>query len=103
MTLRRQLEHWFESHRVRPRVVAEVEDTALLTDLGVQGLGCIPVYSAVLDEIARLSRFQTIGIAKGLRMEVFAITAQRQLQPDLNKPRALPCWCNKTDELNGTK
>src|ERR1700740_973318 len=38
MTLRRQLEHWFEAHRVRPRVVAEVEDTALLTDLGVQGL-----------------------------------------------------------------
>jgi LysR family transcriptional regulator, transcriptional activator of nhaA len=80
MTLRRQLEHWFESHRVRPRVVAEVEDTALLTDLGVQGLGFIPIYSAVLDEIARLSRFQTLGIAKGLRMEVFAITAQRRLQ-----------------------
>ena len=80
MTLRRQLEHWFESHHVRPRVVAEVEDTALLTDLGVQGLGFIPVYSAVLDEIARPSRFQTIGIAKGLRMEVFAITAQRRLQ-----------------------
>ena len=34
----------------------------------------------MLDEIARLSRFQTIGIAKGLRMEVFAITAQRRLQ-----------------------
>ena len=80
MTLRRQLEHWFESHHVRPRVVAEVEDTALLTDLGVQGLGFIPVYSAVLDEIARPSRFQTIGIAKGVTMEVFAITAQRRLQ-----------------------
>src|ERR1700726_1716512 len=80
MTLRRQLEHWFESHHVRPRVVAEVEDTALLTDLGAQGLGFIPVYSAVLNEIARLSRFQTLGIAKGLRMEVFAITAQRRLQ-----------------------
>jgi LysR family transcriptional regulator, transcriptional activator of nhaA len=80
MALRRQLEHWFDSHRVRPRVVAEVEDTALLTDLGAQGLGFVPVYSAVLDEIARSSRFQTIGIAKGLRMEIFAITAQRRLQ-----------------------
>jgi hypothetical protein len=73
MALRRQLEHWFDSHRVRPRVVAEVEDTALLTDLGAQGLGFVPVYSAVLDEVARSSRFQTIGIAKGLRMEIFAI------------------------------
>ena len=80
MSLRRQLEHWFASRRVQPRVVAEVEDTALLTDLGAQGLGFVPVYSAVLDEIARSSRLQAIGIAKGLRMEIFAITAQRQLQ-----------------------
>jgi LysR family transcriptional regulator, transcriptional activator of nhaA len=80
MALRRQLEHWFESHHVRPRVVAEVEDTALLIDLGAQGLGFIPVYSAVLEEIGRSSRFQRIGVAKGLRMEVFAITAQRRLQ-----------------------
>jgi LysR family transcriptional activator of nhaA len=80
MALRRQLEHWFDSHRIRPRVIAEVEDTALLTDLGAQGLGFIPAYSAVLDELARSGRFQTIGIAKGLRMEVFAITAQRRIQ-----------------------
>jgi LysR family transcriptional regulator, transcriptional activator of nhaA len=80
MALRRQLEHWFESQRVRPRVVAEVEDTALLTDLGAQGLGFVPVYSAVLEEIARSSRFRKIGIAKGLKMEVFVITAERRLQ-----------------------
>jgi LysR family transcriptional regulator, transcriptional activator of nhaA len=80
MALRRQLEHWFESQRVRPRVVAEVEDTALLTDLGAQGLGFVPVYSAVLEEIARSSRFRKIGIARGLKMEVFVITAERRLQ-----------------------
>src|SRR3981081_2415418 len=80
MALRRQLEHWFESHNVRPRIVAEVEDTALLIDLGAQGLGFIPVYSAVLNEIKRSSPFKTIGIANELRMEVFAITAQRRLQ-----------------------
>ncbi len=45
-----------------------------------QGLGFEPVYAAVLDEIARSSRLQTIGIAKGLQMEIFAITAQRRLQ-----------------------
>jgi LysR family transcriptional activator of nhaA len=80
MALRRQLEHWFESQRVQPRVVAEVEDTALLTDLGAQGLGFVPVYSAVFEEMARSSRCRKIGIAKGLKMEVFVITAQRRLQ-----------------------
>jgi LysR family transcriptional activator of nhaA len=80
MALRRQLEHWFDSHRVQPRIIAEVEDTALLIDLGAHGLGFVPVYSAVLDEIARSSRLQTIGTANGLEMEIFAITAQRRLQ-----------------------
>ena len=80
MALRRQLEQWFEKQRVRPRIVAEVDDTALLIDLGAQGLGFVPVYSAVLDEIARTTRFRKIGIAKGLKMEVFVITAQRRLQ-----------------------
>ena len=60
--------------------MAEVEDTALLTDLGAQGLGFIPVYSAVLDQIERFSHLKTIGVANGLKMEVFAITAQRRLQ-----------------------
>jgi LysR family transcriptional activator of nhaA len=80
MALRRQLEQWFGSHRVSPHIVAEVEDTALLTDLGAQGLGFVPIYSAVLDEIERSSRLQSIGIAEGLRMEIFAITAQRRVQ-----------------------
>jgi LysR family transcriptional regulator, transcriptional activator of nhaA len=80
MALRRQLEQWFGSHRVSPKIVAEVEDTALLTDLGAQGLGFVPIYSAVLDEIERSSRLQSIGIAEGLRMEIFAITAQRRVQ-----------------------
>jgi hypothetical protein len=34
MGLRRQLEHWFQANSIQPRVIAEVEDTALLTDLG---------------------------------------------------------------------
>ena len=80
MALRHQLEQWFDSHRLRPRIVAEVEDLALLTDLGTQGLGFVPVYSSVLEEIARTSRLQAIGAAKGLQMEIFAITVQRRLQ-----------------------
>jgi LysR family transcriptional activator of nhaA len=95
MALRRQLEQWFGLHRVCPQIVAEVEDTALLTDLGAQGLGFVPVYSAVLDEIERSSRLQSIGIAKGLRMEIFAITAQRRVQH--------PCAMAITAESRGRR
>ena len=80
MGLRRQLEQWFESHGVRPKVVAEVEDTALLIDLGGHGLGFIPMYSAVTDQLARAFRLVKIGVAEGLKMEVFAITAHRRIR-----------------------
>ena len=80
MGLRRQLEQWFVSNGVQPRVIAEVEDTALLMDLGAHGLGFVPVYSAVLRELSRAFRLQPIGTANGLRMEVFAITAHRRLR-----------------------
>jgi LysR family transcriptional regulator, transcriptional activator of nhaA len=96
MALRRQLEHWFESHKVRPRVIAEIEDMALLTDLGAQGLGFIPIYSAVLDEFKRSSRLHKIGIAKGLKMEIYAITAQRRLQHP-----GVAALTGKAEEISG--
>jgi LysR family transcriptional activator of nhaA len=80
MGLRRQLEQWFESHGVRPKIVAEVEDTALLIDLGSHGLGFVPMYSAVVDQLARTFRLLKVGIAEGLRMEIFAITVHRRLR-----------------------
>jgi LysR family transcriptional regulator, transcriptional activator of nhaA len=80
MGLRRQLEQWFDSHGIRPKVVAEVEDTALLTDLGSHGLGFVPMYSAVVDQLARTFRLLKVGVAEGLRMEIFAITVQRRLR-----------------------
>jgi hypothetical protein len=72
-------------------VIAEAEDTALLTDLAARGLGFVPVYSEVLDEVTRSYRLRSIGIAKGLKMEIFAITAQRRLQhPGLLAIELLP-------------
>jgi hypothetical protein len=35
MTLRRQLEHWFESHRVRSRVVADVSSAKVIRGTGI--------------------------------------------------------------------
>jgi LysR family transcriptional regulator, transcriptional activator of nhaA len=80
MGLRRQLEHWFQSNGIQPSVVAEVEDMALLTDLGAHGLGFVPIYATVLDEVARTYRLRKIGIATGLKMETFAITAHSRLR-----------------------
>ena len=80
MGLRRQLEHWFESLGIQPHVVAEVADSALMTNLAAQGLGFMPVYSAVVKETVQRYRLSITGVAKGLRADIFAITAQRRTQ-----------------------
>jgi LysR family transcriptional activator of nhaA len=62
MGLRRQLEHWFEANSIQPRVIAEVEDTALLTDLGAHASGsfrCIRRYWTNLRVQSGFSRSES--------------------------------------------
>lgn len=80
MPLRRLLEKWFEAVRVRPSIVAEVEDAALMNHLGAEGLGFVPVYSAVLPEVTRMYELRKFGIVKGAGMELFAITVERKIR-----------------------
>jgi LysR family transcriptional regulator, transcriptional activator of nhaA len=80
MPLRRQLEQWFQNIGIRPRAVAETQDTALMHHFAAQGLGVVAVYSTIKAEILRAHRLCELGVANGLRLETFAITAQRRLQ-----------------------
>ena len=80
MPLRRLLEKWFEAVRVQPSIVAEVEDAALMNHLGAEGLGFVPVYSAVLPEVTRMYELRKFGIVKGAGMELFAITVERKIR-----------------------
>jgi LysR family transcriptional activator of nhaA len=80
MPLRRLLEKWFEAVRVRPTVVAEVEDAALMNHFGAEGLGFIPVYSAVVPEVTRTHDLRRFGLVKGVEIDLFAITAERKIR-----------------------
>ena len=40
--VRDRLDHWFEQRAIRPRVVGEVEDSALLKTFGASGMGVFP-------------------------------------------------------------
>lgn len=41
--LRGRLDHWLEAHQLKPRVVGEFEDSALLAVFAARGLGVFPV------------------------------------------------------------
>jgi LysR family transcriptional activator of nhaA len=79
-TLRRPLERWCESQGVRPRVVGEVDDAALLKVLGEVGLGVFVAPTLVEAELRGRYRVRAIGRAEGLTQRYFAISAERRLR-----------------------
>lgn len=78
--LRRSLDHWFETQRVRPRVVGEFEDTALLKMFGQKGIGLFPAPAVVEDEVQRQYNATVIGRADGARERYYAISIERRLK-----------------------
>ena len=74
--LRRQLDEWFLAHAIKPRVVAEVEDAALLSAFAESGAGLIATPDVVADTRKKLVR---TGPVKSLRARYYAITVERRL------------------------
>jgi LysR family transcriptional regulator, transcriptional activator of nhaA len=80
LALRRSLNQWFESCKVRPRVVAEFEDSALLKVFGASGMGLFPAPTAVEREVAAQYASQVVGRTTAVRERFYAISMQRRLQ-----------------------
>ncbi len=78
-TLRRSLDQWFEQQGVRPKVVGQFEDSALMKELGQAGLGLFAVPSAIDTEVRGHYGVQLVGRA-GIRERFYAITVERRLK-----------------------
>lgn len=77
-SLRRDLESWFGSVGIRPRVIAEFEDGALAKIVAASGMGFIAVPTVVAKEAVERYGFVTIGRTKKVSTQFFAITAERR-------------------------
>ncbi|MGZ8937974.1 MAG: LysR family transcriptional regulator [Limisphaerales bacterium] len=77
--LRRSLEKWFQTLGIRPRVLAEFEDGALMKAIASGGRGFIPLASVVADEAVKRYRFKVIGSTEKCTDQFYAITAERRL------------------------
>ena len=77
--LRRSLEKWFQTQQIRPRLVAEFDDAALMTVAAVDGLGFFALPTLVFKEAVARYGFQSIGRIKGCRQQFYAISAERKL------------------------
>jgi LysR family transcriptional activator of nhaA len=79
-TLRRALDAWFDALDIRPRIVAELDDSALATVLGEAALGVFVVPDVVAPEIRRRYKVQVVGRIADLRQRFYAISIERKIR-----------------------
>jgi LysR family transcriptional activator of nhaA len=77
--LRRSLETWFRAHNVRPNVVAEFDDLALMKVMAAEGRGFIAVPTVALKEAVSRYQFRSLGQATACHVQFHAITAERRI------------------------
>lgn len=79
-SLRRALDQWFEREGVRPRVVAEFEDRALMKAFGEAGTGIFTSPTAVEDDVVAKYGVQLIARTDAVRERFYAISAERRIK-----------------------
>jgi LysR family transcriptional activator of nhaA len=80
LTLRRSLNQWFDRQGIRPRIIAEFEDSALLKVFGADGLGIFPAPKAVAREVIAHYGVRPLGDAGGIVERYYAISVERRLR-----------------------
>jgi LysR family transcriptional regulator, transcriptional activator of nhaA len=78
-TFRRALDEWFAQQSIRPSVVAELDDVALVNVLGEQGLGLFAAPELIEAEVRHRYRVQVVGRTSRIRQRFFAISIDREI------------------------
>jgi LysR family transcriptional activator of nhaA len=81
--LRATLDHWFEQLGLRPRVVGEFEDSALMAVFGARGMGVFPIGRRGAQDLPLLRGLRLLGRCDEVREEIHAIRSRRGLHHPL--------------------
>src|SRR5688572_32790027 len=79
-TLRRTLDHYFDQASIRPRIVAELDDSALLTTFGQAGAGLFVAPTVLEKEVARQYGVSIVGRLDEVKERYYAISVERRLK-----------------------
>ena len=81
--VRARLDQWFEQRGIRPRIVGEFEDGALLMTFGASGMGVFPAAEWVHDDLLAHYAVQRLGLCDGVSGHFFAIGTEKKVQHPL--------------------
>lgn len=79
-SMRRSLDAWFAAVGVRPAVVAECDDSALIKVFGASGAGFFAVPTFVAAQVRRAYGVKTLGRVSAVREQYVAISLERRLK-----------------------
>lgn len=78
--LRRAMEHWFDSEDIRPSVVGEFEDSALLKVFGQSGVGLFAAPTVIEKEVQRQYNVKVVGRLESVRERFYAISVEKKVK-----------------------
>jgi LysR family transcriptional activator of nhaA len=81
--VRARIDHWFERRGIRPRIVGEFEDSALLKTFGTSGMGVFPAVELVHEELLSHDAVKKVGACDGVEENFFAIGTEKKVQHPL--------------------
>jgi LysR family transcriptional activator of nhaA len=78
--VRRTLDDWFETSGIRPKVVAECDDSALAKDLGGAAMGVFTIPTVIEAEVKRQYSVEVVGRTLDVRQQFYAISGERKIR-----------------------
>lgn len=75
--LRLSLDRWFETCGIKPNIVGEFEDSALMAVFGAKGMGVFPTSRLGASDWDLLPRLRRLGQCTGVHEDIYAIRHRR--------------------------
>jgi LysR family transcriptional regulator, transcriptional activator of nhaA len=71
------LDRWFEAEGLRPHIVGEFEDSALLAVFAARGMGVFPVSRLGASDVGLMRGLRLLGRSEAVKEEIHAIRSRR--------------------------
>ena len=77
--VRARLDQWFERQGIKPRVVGEFEDSALMATFGASGMGAFPMAELIDDKLTSRYDVKRLGPCGGVEEHFYAMGTERKV------------------------
>ena len=79
-SLRRSLENWFDQHEIKPRVVAEFEDRALMKAFGERGTGVFTIPNTMEQDVLDKYNVEVLARTDEVKESFYLISPERRIK-----------------------